>query len=228
MTNLSFGTPDGSHLARPTFADNTFQFTGQGPRDLIPMPIGYRGPTFGGGGASQYPARSLDLDGYFMSPVYLTSDGNPYVDGVNTPLAGYGPQMVGPLVTGPGHGTEFFDFAADAEGKTVYMIWSGMTSSVSGTVESYNERNASGVITGVNPLYNPGSFDSESLTGVMGSFRAWFPLTRVQDADFSAYVPGSKLTISKGRLKLITSGTPKEVGTVERVSATKVLVLIKL
>ena len=227
MAYLSFGNPnDGSNLSRPLFDDTRFQYVGQGPRDLVNMPIPYRGLTFGGNGVDEFPARQLDLDGYFMTTVYKTSDGAPK-SGANTYTTGYGPQLSGAVVVGIGHGSEYFDFAPDADTAPIYMVWSAMTSSIAGQDKAYNLNNAAGAITGVNPAYEPGSFDSEALTGVMGNFKAWFPLTRIQEATFAAYTPGAKVTVLNGRLKIAGVGT-REIGTVERVHAKKVLININL
>ena len=161
-----------------------------------------------------------------MTTVYKTSDGAPK-SGANTYTTGYGPQLSGAVVVGIGHGSEYFDFAPDADTAPIYMVWSAMTSSIAGQDKAYNLNNAAGAITGVNPAYEPGSFDSEALTGVMGNFKAWFPLTRIQEATFAAYTPGAKVTVLNGRLKIAGVGT-REIGTVERVHAKKVLININL
>ncbi len=158
---VTFGTPDGSQNARPTFDDTNFQFVGVGPRDLVNMPIPYKGLNFGTGGADDYPASSGNLDGFFFKAI--TKD-----DG-----SGYGPDLNdGDVPIGPGHGNDYFDFVDDAQDAQIYMAWTAGTGVVSGAGD-------------VDLVNDPGAFGGEAITGVYGTFKAWFPLSRVQETTFS-------------------------------------------
>lgn len=206
----------GLNSARPSSTDNTrFEMLGPGPKDVVNMPLSTDNITVGTGAqgvsGGVYPAK-LD-DGYFFT---LTS-----AVASNSVTGGdYGVDATAGGPFRPTRGTEFFDYAADATGGPVYMYYGAQNAVISGDENRPFLDYPTNTVA--NPDYEPGAYHSEAITGYQGLVDAWVPLRCVQEANFSGYVVGAKVTVQKGRLKLAATGDPV-VGIVERkFSTTKV------
>jgi hypothetical protein len=171
-----------------------------------PLPLPWKGMNNGTGLDDTFPA-GLE-DGVFLS----------LADFGTTPGSGYGPDAysaTAPSGSSPARGSEFYDYAADAS-KPVYMVWSADTTPVVGP-------NAD--LVGF-----PGGFDSEGVTGIRDSYRAWVParLTNRPSVALTNYNPGDRVTVVEGRVAIgssIPAGPHFQIGRVEKVDVLKVLIV---
>lgn len=204
---FTYGFPDGSQVLRPTHRDDRFEMLNHNDVKRYPLPIPWKSMTFGNGGDDEYPVQLED--GLILS----------LADFGTTAGSGFGPNpysATAPSGSSPARGSEFYNFAANAS-KPLYMVWSADTTPVVGPNS--------------NLTANPGQFDSEGVTGVRDSFRAWVParLLAYPSVALTSYDPGDIVTVNKGRIHIPTSGGPYlSIGRVEKVDVLKLLIVFDI
>lgn len=216
MPTVSFGKADGSHIEAPLYADDRFELVGEGNYSRQGLPIAYTGLSIGSGALDNYPAKLED--GLLLSATDLSSR---YTAAERTQM-GFGGIR----------GTDFFDFAANADDQSLYMVWNVNTSQVTGAngnpLHTYNTGSdpydpvteAAGPDPAIgtpviDPNYDAGAFPSYSTTGIFGVFNAWLSQKHLND-DIAGYSVNDRVKASKGKTILLgLSGS--SIGRVERV-----------
>lgn len=215
--DVTFGLPVNNRAPNSTDAGR-FEMIGPGPYDSINMPISWKGVTKGlgtnGVGGGVNPAKLAD--GFFMTL-------KTYAEGSAGTDNGFGADNTAGGPFRAARGTEFYDYAPDAT-KPLVMVFSADTQSSSGDENRYYQDDNSTE----NADFEPGAFYAEAISGVQGTFNAWFPLTHVQEANLNSYTKGTKLTVQKGRLKIAATGEFVIGEVVEKYSSTKIHARISL
>ena len=198
MTAFSYGSLDGTQLLRPSHRDDRFEMLGIDKAERRACPIPWKGMNLSTTGAAGKPPSALE-DGIFISlESQSTSAGS-----------GYGTDPFGTTPAGmsTAHGSKFYDIAANVNTVPVFMVFSGDTAIIAGAANNMYLNDADGVVTATrNPNYVPGDFNSETVTGLKGSFRAWVPARLTSELSLAGYAAGDSLTILNGRIKKAITG----------------------
>jgi hypothetical protein len=197
MSGISQGVLNNSRRATAT-DPNRFEVV-SGTYEMKNLPF----PQYGKlNGAVGYPTKLEE--GYFLSLADFGTADSLY--GVEVP-------PVGEPITRPERDTHFYDYAPNLS-KPVYLYFSPFDNVSNGINENTPMYSDSPSNTVLNPDYQPGAMYAYAGTGLFGTIVAFFPPRCTTEGTLAAYLPGTALTVVKGKLQIGVSGD-KRIGTVE-------------
>lgn len=206
MSTFSYGVPDNSNVGnlRPMHpSDGRIELLNLNNTKKVPLPLPWKGMTFHTvWAAANYPP--VLIDGTFLTlKTQSTGDGTGY--GSTTP---FGTDLS--VVTGATQ----YDFALDSTG-VLYMVFTAGHESVADTA---NIPGSTG--------YSPGAFGSDSVTGLEGELRMWYPNTLFIEGNATGITNNTTpLAVVKGRLGIAAS-TMTAIGTAIFKDSNKTLVSV--